>query len=232
MNGFVDLDRRFNPLTDSELEDAESLAARSDYGSGIGWPKLLKYRRIILLAEAGAGKTAEMRQQAKRLAENGRFAFFVELDSLDREPVEDVLSADKKARLEEWNTGGKAPAWFFLDAVDELKLTRGKLNRALRRLATALHGSLDRARIVISCRPSDWRPHVDANTVNDQLPVPAQGVGVPSAPSEQIFLAALRREYDGVNSETQDQPDSYDVEKQEPDPRLTFVPCRRSSCFP
>ena len=57
VNGFIDLDRRFHPLTDSELEDAENLAIRSDYGSGIGWPKLLKCRRLILLAEAGAGKT-------------------------------------------------------------------------------------------------------------------------------------------------------------------------------
>lgn len=228
MNGFIDLDRRFRPLTDSELEDAESLAAGSDYGSGIGWPKLLKYRRLILLAEAGAGKTAEMRQQAKRLAEEDRFAFFVELESLDREPVEDVLPAGGEERLEEWKTDGKAPAWFFLDAVDELKLTRGKLNRALRRLARPLHGSLDRARIVISCRPSDWRPHVDAATVNDLLPVPAQGVDVPSEPSEQVFLDALRQEFDGAGSATHDRPDFDDVEEPEldrPDVRVlqTFV---------
>ena len=214
---FIDLDRRFHRLTDSELEDAESLAARSDYGSGIGWPELLKYRRLILLAEAGAGKTEEMRQQAKRLAEEDRFAFFVELESLDREPVENVLPADGKERLEEWKTDGKAPAWFFLDAVDELKLTRGKLNRALRRLATTLHGSLGRARIVISCRPSDWRPHVDAATVNDCLPVPAQGVGVPSEPSEQVFLDALRHESDGTGSATENPPDFDDVEEREPD---------------
>ena len=228
MNGFIDLDRRFRPLTDSELEDAESLAAGSDYGSGIGWPKLLKYRRLILLAEAGAGKTAEMRQQAKRLVEEDRFAFFVELESLDREPVEDVLPAGDEERLEEWKTDGKAPAWFFLDAVDELKLTRGKLNRALRRLARPLHGSLDRARIVISCRPSDWRPHVDAATVNDRLPVPAQGVDVPSEPSEQVFLDALRRESGGAGSATHDRPDFDDVEEPEldrPDVRVlqTFV---------
>ena len=228
MNGFIDLDRRFRPLTDSELEDAESLAARSDYGFGIGWPKLLEYRRLILLAEAGAGKTAEMRQQAKRLAEEGRFAFFVELESLDREPVENVLSPDAKERLDEWKTDGEAPAWFFLDAVDELKLTRGKLNRALRRLARPLHGSLDRARIVISCRPSDWRPHVDAATVNDLLPVPAQDVCVPSEPSEQVFLDALRRESGGAGSETHDRPDFDDVEEPEldrPDVRVlqTFV---------
>ena len=216
MNGFIDLDRRFRPLTDSELEDAESLAARSDYGFGIGWPELLKYRRLILLAEAGAGKTEEMRQQAKHLAEEGRFAFFVELEFLDQEAVEDVLRPGEKERLDEWKTDGEAPAWFFLDAVDEMKLTRGKLDRALRHLAMALHGSLDRARIVISCRPSDWLPHGDAATVNDQLPVPPKDAGVPSEPSERAFLDALR-ESNGVGSATHDQPTFDDVEDHEPD---------------
>ena len=239
MNEFIDLDRRFHPLTDSDLEDAESLAVRSDYGSGIGWSKLLKYRRLILLAEAGAGKTVEMRQQATRLAEEGRFAFFVDLESLDQESVEDLLPADERERLDEWETDGKAPAWFFLDAVDELKLTRGKLDRALRRLATALHGSLDRARIVISCRPSDWRPHVDAATVNDRLPVPAKGGGVPSEPSEQVFLDALRREFDGTGSATHDRTDFDDVEEHEPDrdvralQTVVMLPMsnRRIECF-
>ena len=64
------------------------------------------------------------------------------------------------------------PAWFFLDAVDELKLTEGKLDRALNRLSRAIDGHLDRARIIISCRPSDWRSGSDLNTVQHRLPVP------------------------------------------------------------
>ena len=195
MTKFIDLDRQFHALTDAELEDTEDLAALGDYGLGMGWPKLLEqHDRVILLAEAGAGKTAEMRQQARRLAEEGRFAFFVALESLDREPVEDVLSAGEAERLEEWKADGHAPAWFFLDAVDELKLTKGKLDRALRRISKTLDGRLDRARIVISCRHSDWGPHVDAATVKDSLSTPVKNVGVRSEPSEQAFLDALRRE--------------------------------------
>ena len=195
MTNFIDLDRQFHALTDAELEDTVNLAALGDYGLGIGWPKLLEqHDRVILLAEAGAGKTAEMRQQAERLAEEGRFAFFVALESLDREPVEDVLSVNEAERLEEWKAGGHAPAWFFLDAVDELKLTKGKLDRALRRLSRALDGRLDRARIIISCRPNDWLPHVDADTVQDRLPAPVKNVGIRSEPPEQAFLDALRRE--------------------------------------
>ena len=195
MTNFIDLDRQFHALTDAELEDTVNLAAWGDYGLGMGWPKLLEqHDRVILLAEAGAGKTAEMRQQARRLAEKGSFAFFVALESLDREPVEDVLSVNEVERLEEWKAGGHAPAWFFLDAVDELKLTKGKLDRALRRLSRTLDGSLDRARIIISCRPNDWLPHVDADTVQDRLPAPVKNVGIRSEPPEQAFLDALRRE--------------------------------------
>ena len=81
MTGFIDLERRFHELTDQEVDDLEDLAAWSEYvpGSATGWPELLKHDRLVLLAEAGAGKTEEMHQQAKRLSEEGKFAFFVAL---------------------------------------------------------------------------------------------------------------------------------------------------------
>ena len=73
--GFVDLDRRFRDRTDaelehSELEDAETFASLDGLGLGwglagvwlglgssIGWTALLEHARVVLLAEAGAGKT-------------------------------------------------------------------------------------------------------------------------------------------------------------------------------
>ena len=158
MTGFVDLQRRFHELSDSDLEDTESLLiwSGSGYGPDIGWSELLEFARVILLAEAGAGKTAEMQQQANRLAGEGRFAFFVPLEPLDREPIAEILSAPDEGRFKQWKADGKEPAWFFLDAVDELKLTEGKLDRALNRLSREIDGHLERAHIIISCRPSDW----------------------------------------------------------------------------
>lgn len=158
MTGFVDLQRRFREFTDSELEDVDVLVtwSGSEYGPDIGWSELLEFARVILLAEAGAGKTAEMQQQANRLAGEGRFAFFVPLESLDREPIAESLSVAEEERLGQWKVDGKEPAWLFLDAVDELKLTEGKLDRVLNRLSREIDGHLERARIIISCRPSDW----------------------------------------------------------------------------
>ena len=133
MTSFIDIQRRFHDLTEKELEDTELLLSWSEYevGSSVGWSDLLKDDRVVLLAEAGAGKTLEMVEQANRLVGEDRFAFFVPLESLDREPIADLLSVADEARLEAWKVDNRETAWFFLDAVDELKLTEGKLDRAL-----------------------------------------------------------------------------------------------------
>ena len=196
MTSFIDIQRRFHDLTEEELEDTESLLAWSEYdfGPAVGWSDLLEDDRVVLLAEAGAGKTVEMTEQAKRLVGEGRFAFFVPLESLDREPIVHLLSVADAKRFQEWKADGRETAWFFLDSVDELKLTEGKLDRALRELAKVIDGHAYRARVIISCRPSDWRPHLDLTTVRDRLAVPARRREAPFRPPEEVFLEALRRE--------------------------------------
>ena len=219
---YIDLQRRFDILTEAELEDADLLAALNEYEfqptKSIDWSKLLQYDRVILLATAGAGKTKEMCEQKKRLVEEGRFACFVDLVALgspNHEPFVDLIPADEQERFEAWREDGSTPAWFFLDAVDELKLTQGNLARALRRLSNALTGHLARARVIISCRPSDWRPSVDLATVQNRLPVPERGDDVPSPPSEEAFLNALRRDQGRasfIRPEEEDLPHSEDVQ--------------------
>ena len=197
MTEFVDLQRRFHELTDSELEDIESLLAwsGSEFGPDIGWSELLQYPRVILLAEAGSGKTEEMREQVNRLTGEGRFAFFLPLESLDGDPIADILSAAEEEQFDRWKTDGRERAWFFLDAVDELKLTDGKLDRALSRLSKAIDGRLDRVRIIISCRPSDWRSGSDLNTVQHRLPVPEVRRNSPVRRPEEVFIDALSNEH-------------------------------------
>ena len=209
MTDFIDIQRRFVDLTDAELEDTERLLSFSehDLGPAVDWSELLKHRRIILLAEAGAGKTREMEEQAKRLVEEGRFAFFLPLESLDREPVVDLLSADDAGRFEDWKKDFEASAWFFLDAVDELKLTHGKLDRSLRHLSRSIDGHLGRTRVIISCRPSDWRPSLDLITVRNRLPVPVRSCRNSSRAGEEVFVEALRRDIRKPNPATQEEQD-------------------------
>ena len=173
MTAFIDLNRRFQQLTEKELEDVDHLISLQRYGIGtsVGWPELLEHDRVILLAEAGSGKTREMRAQAERLVGEGRFAFFITLESIKDSFFLESVSDD--IQFNAWKDGGEAIAWFFLDSVDELKLTRGKLEKALRHLSRAVHDHLIRTRTVISCRPSDWRPSHDLNTVLKLIPVPA-----------------------------------------------------------
>ena len=162
MTEFVDLQRRFHELTDSELEDIDVLVSwsGSEYGPDVGWSKLLEYARVILLAEAGAGKTAEMQEQANRLTgEDGRFAFFLPLESLgSRSRRRHPFGRQGGTARTVEKRDGQEPAWFFLDAVDELKLTQGKAGSGTESAPQGtIDGHLNRARIIISCRPSDWR---------------------------------------------------------------------------
>ena len=164
-------------------------------GSSIGWTALLEHARVVLLAEAGAGKTTEMVEQAERLAGEGQFAFCVPLESLDREPFTGLLSRPAEEKFEAWKADGNAPGWFFLDdAVDELKLTSGKLDRALGRLSREIDSHLDRAREIVSCRPSDWRSSLDLKTMQNRLPVPERVGKIDAPPPEEVFMGALRHE--------------------------------------
>ena len=79
MMEFIDLQRQFHDVPkDAEREDTEHLVSLSQYefGPSFGWSELLKRKRVILLAEAGSGKTKEMEEQAKRLAQEGRVRVF------------------------------------------------------------------------------------------------------------------------------------------------------------
>ena len=199
--GFVDLDRRFRDRTDaelehSELEDAETFASLDGLGLGssIGWTALLEHARVVLLAEAGAGKTTEMVEQAERLAGEGQFAFCVPLESLDREPFTGLLSRPAEKKFEAWKADGNAPGWFFLDAVGELKLTSGKLDRALGRLSREIDSHLDRARVIVSCRPSDWRSSLDLKTMQNRLPVPERVGEIDAPPPEEVWTLVTKVE--------------------------------------
>lgn len=189
---YIELSRRFHDLPKEELPSPEVLAYWSDHDSvSLGWSELLQHPRVILLAEAGSGKTEEMQAQATRLRAEGKPAFFVPLESLDKDPLRELLSPAEEQALVAWKADEQATAFFFLDAVDELKLTEGKLERALGRLAREIDGLLHRAHIIISCRPYDWRPSTDMMTVQTRLPFVSPKTVVPSDP-EEPFLAPLR----------------------------------------
>ena len=196
---FLDLKRRFRDLRDTEFvhgefEDPGVLASLDEWGLSptFGWSELLEHPRVVLLAEAGAGKSREMCEQSRRLVKEGRYAFFVPLEALDSKPLTSLLEPPDEKKFEAWKTNGNEPGWFFLDAVDELKLTSGKLDSALLQFSRDIAGHLDRARVFISCRPSDWRPSLDLTTVQNRLPVPEKAGEIVAPEPEEVFLAAFQ----------------------------------------
>jgi hypothetical protein len=197
---FIDLSRRFRTFARSEIEDSDFLAELNDMAieASMSWDDLLKRRRVLLLAEAGSGKSREMQHQKERLRAAGMAAFFVPLEALGQEELSSTFSPDDERLFERWLRAENEPAWFFLDAVDELKLVGGKLDRALTRLGRALNNHAQRSHVVVSCRPHDWRPDLDMRTLVVRLPIIETPVE-DSTSSEEIFLKGVRRD-GGVQS--------------------------------
>lgn len=203
ISNFIDLDRRFRELTDKEREEPSMLASvlhSEDVLGGDRWERLLQSQRVVILAEAGAGKTKEMEAQAARLKDDGEAAFFIPIEELDKLGLEVVLAADPTAErlFADWKAEPGRVGYFFIDAVDELKLTDGKLSTALTRLAAALGDTQERARVFVSCRPSDWRPVLDLETFRGKLPAGSPTVAeAEEDEGEDAFLAPFRKEADG-----------------------------------
>ncbi|SPU55610.1 Uncharacterised protein [Brevundimonas vesicularis] len=193
---FIELNRRFRDLTENEREDPASLAFWGFHESQIGmaWDELLQSERVVILAEAGAGKTREMQAQTRRINADGKVAFFIPVEALDREGVRPYLSMNKGVakQFDDWLADPDQQAWFFIDAVDELKLTDGKLSSALAKLAGALGEHQHRAHILVSCRPTDWRPVQDMETFETLLPINAP-VTEQAPTGEEGFLAPFSK---------------------------------------
>src|SRR5260221_11637362 len=122
----VDLNRRFRDLSSKELEQLhDSLdvpgvvdwLGDGDFPRSDGWAELLRHHRILLLAEAGSGKTAEMREQAKRLRQQNKVGLFLDLVSVERQSLADLMSKQEERLFSTWMSDGDSEAWFFLDSV-------------------------------------------------------------------------------------------------------------------
>ncbi len=179
------IQRTYKDIPDGEVNDADQYAFLESLGlaPGYTWDDLLHSKRVLIISEAGAGKTYECRQQSIRLKEAGEPAFFVELAALATDDFRNLLDPDEEARLENWYASQSEVATFFLDSIDELKLTKGSFERALKKLNKSIGGQLHRARVVITTRPIP----TDEQLVRNILPVPQ----APSPESEEETFAKI-----------------------------------------
>jgi hypothetical protein len=194
---FIDLDRRFLDWEDGKISDPDVILMFG-LSDGLSWHDLLAKRRVVLLAEAGSGKTEEMKAQSRRLSDAGRFAFYAKVQDVGRQGLDGAMRIADRLRLTAWRESSD-PAWFFIDSVDEAKLDGVRLERALRQIADGIHGAEGRAHLLLSGRfyglgiptrsgppqrrtPYPWRPKNAAcphggGTRNQNYPLRARAGG-------------------------------------------------------
>jgi hypothetical protein len=168
---FIQLHRKFAPIPREWEFDDETfdVHAAMDSGGSLYWQGLLEKPRVVILAEAGAGKTREIKEIALSLKGEGKFAFFIRLELLQGE-FSDSFDLGSNADFVRW-LATDDPAWFFLDSVDEARLVGVKhFEQAIRKVSKALGDAAQRARIFVTSRLTEWRPTTDFELVKQQLP--------------------------------------------------------------
>jgi len=186
LNSFVQLGRTFHELA-KHARESDSLELNQAFFAGpqLGWDDLLKDYRVVILSEAGTGKTEEVRQTAKRLRAEGKKAFFVRLEHIP-DDLEEAFEVGTFVEFTEW-LASTDEAWLLLDSVDEARLRNpGDFERAIRKLGRRIQTANARAHVILTGRTFAWRPKTDLALCEQQFPVPPETTRVSSPePSEQ-----------------------------------------------
>ncbi|NJK30958.1 MAG: hypothetical protein HC927_00340 [Deltaproteobacteria bacterium] len=155
--GEIELERQFVQFSDGPtgLHVEAYLQVMQGLNRGMGWDELLGYRWVVVLGEAGTGKSTEFRQRPSILRSLGKPAFFMDITRLAKHGPKIAVEQATPGELEAWREG-EAEAVFFLDSVDEAELRQQSLGDALRQLDAYMGDARGRARLLASCRVSDW----------------------------------------------------------------------------
>jgi hypothetical protein len=191
----IPLNRQFyewKENTDSLVRSSYRVAAGLSNGL-LDWPELIAKRRVVILAEAGSGKTEELAEQARQQTAAGRFAVYATVQDVGRDGLDKALRLVDRQRLNVWRNN-KGPGWFFIDAIDEAKLDNIRLERALRQIAEGIAGEESRAHIILSGRHTDWEFARDAQRLTDELPLPRDNAAEPVPALETLTRRILRHE--------------------------------------
>jgi len=177
---FIQLDRTFHDLALSEEEGKEAELFRQSYRDRpTQWFDLLKEPRLVVLSEAGSGKTEEIRHVCRDMRLRKKHAFFLRIEHL----AQDFDASFEDGTPEEFNEwiASDEFGWLLLDSVDEARLKHPKdFEHAIRKVGRKLRGVLQRAHIVITGRTDAWRPTTDLLICEKALPWTSQA----SAPEE------------------------------------------------
>lgn len=157
---FIELDRTFHELSESNEGDANGSNFFFAGGDSLGWSDLLLEYRIVILSEAGSGKTEEIRNIAQRLRREGKLAFFMRLEHITQD-FESSFEEGSYEEFEAWKASD-GEAWLLLDSVDEARLRNpSDFELAIRKVERHVIAAKQRIHILITGRTSAWRPKTD-----------------------------------------------------------------------
>ena len=140
MTTAIPLDRRFEEWSETEASDPELRARWGFKHQNQTWDSLLTKQRVVILAEAGSGKSEELKEQAACKIAAAEFAFYATVQDVGRKGLKEALHPRDRGKLDEWQKAN-SPGWFFIDSVDEAKFDGVRLDQACRELASAIHGA-------------------------------------------------------------------------------------------
>lgn len=152
----VELLRTFSRLNEaSERDDWEHYIDLTGRGR-LTWSDLHEQRVVVVVGEAGIGKTTEFKNETLRLRRLRKAAFFIELNQLVDSDSWALSLGQSVAAFNAWQQSTE-DGYFFLDAVDEARLTsHAALKRALQVVNATLRQHFPRVRVAISSRLTDW----------------------------------------------------------------------------
>jgi hypothetical protein len=135
---FVTLDRTFHDLPKQVNEnDDTDFSQWFATDRRIRWPDLIQEYRVIILSEAGSGKTTEIRHSACMLRNEGNSAFFLRLEHIPTD-FENAFEEGTYEEFNKWLTSSDE-GWLFLDSVDEARLRNpSDFELAIRKLSSRL----------------------------------------------------------------------------------------------
>jgi len=169
MEKHVSLNRQFSPISKSQEEKGmeETLTLWGQYEPKT-WSNLVSEFRCVIKAEAGAGKTEELRHQAELLTGQGKPTFFIRIEDIETDFF-NAFEIGSEDEFQSWLSSTEE-AWFFLDSVDEARLENPRtFEKALRRFAKGIKNGEHRAHIYVSSRPYAWRPVEDRGLMDEIL---------------------------------------------------------------
>ena len=167
----IDLNRSFRQLLNNvtSMDEDRAFEISRAYTNPLEWGAVLERNCVVVLGEAGTGKTTEFELQRDRIIASSGYAFFVCIEELAQRELRNTLTPSEGRLMDEW-VEKEAPGFFFLDSLDEAKLKGSSLTTALKCWLRAVGDHQKRARLFVSCRVSDWLARTDLQALLEVFP--------------------------------------------------------------